>query len=555
MRWAVLVSFACQFPPVWADSPQPLWRTVGYEDSPRVQKIYKSPLNSELAGEFLRCTSDAGSRHELGDAIVRIDPTAIRIQSTPRVGSRTRSCLEDVARKLVELRRRTGWRVTAYLGDLPIGTPGPLFADSVGLLNAWRRYRTSPGMWRSWSLKRHLPDEVALRGDGCLSIQAPWYGANVTKSLDLWLAQFSPRKVSAMWTSTLKLNAEPGISGWFPKVYLVAPDLFLKVADGIESVTLCLDPISEEQRAALRRQTREVGTCLAGDLEAVLVSPRYAFPVTERASSVSTNGAASCAVGVSGTVTCCGPTSALTTRVPADRFRQVEVLAERSAACGVTTSGVTRCWGELVDQPPSAADQVCPHATCSVGRDGELALPASTRQRIPKAVQGHIRSAFVRPLDVACVILTTGALRCWDQSSAGASGPVEPTEWSPSTAGWDAVAIGPRSVCARNDVNVQCWESHGAHHLLLTTAALASPVVTSTDALCGLDVSGAVRCEHIFPDSQLPDPPPAHVVFKTLGEGGGLLCGADRDRRATCWGHPWPEIESPTNSTRVRGKD
>ena len=27
-----------------------------------------------------------------------------------------------------------------------------------------------------------------------------------------------------MWTSTLKLNVEPGISGWFPKVYLVEPD-------------------------------------------------------------------------------------------------------------------------------------------------------------------------------------------------------------------------------------------------------------------------------------------------------------------------------------------
>jgi hypothetical protein len=41
-------------------------------------------------------------------------------------------------------RRRPGWRATTYLGDLPVGVPGPLFEDSPGLLNAWRRYRTSP---------------------------------------------------------------------------------------------------------------------------------------------------------------------------------------------------------------------------------------------------------------------------------------------------------------------------------------------------------------------------------------------------------------------------
>lgn len=558
LGWAVLIAFVCQLPPALVISaPHVLVGAFAYEEFPTGQARYKSPLDTEVAGNLLQCTSEAGGRHEFGDAFVRIDEAQIKIESTPRVGSATRKCLETAARKLVDLERRRpgGWRVTAYLADLPVGVPGPLFEDSAGLLNAWRRYRTSPGIWRSWALKRRLPDEIVLRGDGCLTTRGSSYGANVKKAVDIWLEQLTPGRVSPLWRGLLELGMAPEKGSSFSRVYLVAPDLFLKVANGrLEPATLCLEPVSAEQRSALRRRMNEVGTCLPNDLETALVAPRYAFPTTEVASSVSTNGSGSCAVGSAGTVTCCGRTSALTASVPADRFRQVEILVDRDAACGVTTSGATKCWGQLPEQPPTiaAVDRLCSHSTCTIGRQGDLGLLWSQNPRVPDAVQGHVLTASVQPLDFACAIVTTGTLRCWDPSPVEIVGPGQLAGWGPPTGDWKSVALGPRAVCATNDVSVQCWESHGTHRALLTTGALSSPVVTSSDTLCGLERSGAVRCERLFQDSRLPDLPSANIAFRTLSEGGGLLCGVDREGRASCWGRAWPDPAPSLNAALPR---
>ena len=545
-RWLVLIAFVSQLSPGRATLAAGLpWGLLAYEEFPRGQAHYKSPLETEVAGDFLRCTWEAGARHEFGDAFVRVDTTQIQVESTPRVGSATRKCLETAARKMVDLeRRRPGWRATTYLGDLPVGVPGPLFEDSPGLLNAWRRYRTSPGIWRSWALKRRLPDEIVLRGDGCLTTRGSSYGTNVKKAMDLWLEQLTPGRVSPLWTGFLDLGTPSGEGSTFSKVYLVAPDLFLKVADRrLEPASLCLEPLSAEQRSALRKRMDDVATCLPGDLDAALVAPRYVFPTTEVASSVSTNGSGACAIGSAGRVTCCGPKSALTASVPADRFRQVEILAARDAACGVTTDGATKCWGQLPDQPPAVAavDRLCSHATCSVGRQGDLELFWSPSPRVPDVVRGHVLAASVEPLDVACAITTTGTLRCWDPSPAEMAPPGQRGVWGPPGGNWKSVAVGPRSVCAASDVSVQCWESHGTHRALLKRGPLSSPLVTTSDALCGLEPSGAVGCERLFQDSRLPAPPPANVGLRTLSEGGGLLCGVDREGHASCWGQAWPQ--------------
>ena len=501
-------------------------------------------------------------RGEHGDVIVIVARSReMRLWSTPRVSRRTRSCVESVARQLVELERRRpgGWRVAGYGADLPVGSPPALVVDTEGLLSAWRRYLGQPGTWYSWQLKRRLPEEVALASNGCLAIGGESYGTNVSKSLERWLDQLSAKRVAALWLDPLNLRVDPARHEVFSAAYLVAPDLFLKVADDkFQSAMLCLEPISSARRSLLLAQMSAIGSCFAGDVEQILLHPQYSFPSRYEALSVSTNGSVSCALDVAGHARCCGRASAVTADVPADRFVEVEVLSRRDAACGVTPQGLIECWGAILESPAggSPIDRLCSHATCAITRGHGLEVLWSSTPHVPAALDHRVANAVVRPLGLGCAVLSPGTIGCWKSTSSAEEPSGGAFDWTGPPGQWTVVTVGADAVCATgNGDRTECWASHEPHKTLRSGPALSSIVITAGGAVCGLDRAGTVECRALSPEQQLPGPPPPHIAFTGLSEGDGLLCGVDKDRHVRCWGREWPDLRPPSARPARSGRD
>ena len=263
---------------VWSEPPE------GDLPFPTWTPTYKNVSTTELAADFLRCPQEAEKRGEHGDVFVTVASTpAIKVWSSPGVGSRTRSCLESVAQRLVALENRRGWRATSYSAELSVGVPTILFSDTDGLLQAWRRYLEHPGFWRAWLLKRRLPEDVTLLPHGCLALADHAFGRNVKKALNMWLEQLSAKKIADPWLQALNLRANGDNPLAFSAVFLLAPDLFLKVDDLLLlGGRLCLDPISPARRSSLRAQITSIDSCFVGDLDRILLSPTTLCPPSPR---------------------------------------------------------------------------------------------------------------------------------------------------------------------------------------------------------------------------------------------------------------------------------
>ena len=225
------------------------------------------------------------------------------------------------------------------------------------------------------------------------------------------------------------------------------------------------------------------------------------------------------------------------------RSQFAEVSAGSQFACGVTTSGALRCWGDnqyASAAPPAGSftqvDAGIAHA-CAIedtgavqcwGRDqdGETAAPAGDFVQVA-AGNNH-----------TCGITVSGELECWGRDGNGQA--------SPPAGVFLQVSAGQDFTCGlESGGSIQCWGSNlygrasppGGTFTSLSTGDISSCAVSPSETLwCWGDSSYA-----------LSSPPPGQ--FTMVSSGSQHHCGLGVDGALTCWGNGVPGRHSPPPGT------
>lgn len=159
---------------------------------------------------------------------------------------------------------------------------------------------------------------------------------------------------------------------------------------------------------------------------------------------------------------------------------------------------------------------------------------------IPIVTTTYVSSIAARR-DIACVITTTGGLKCWGAVKA-------PAAWGAGTT-WKRVAVSgydPLSVCAiRGDDTLWCWSREAPSPTQPDTAAYAS-IGLSPSTRCAIGTTGALYCWGVnnlgalgtgdLDPRTTPTPIGADTDWKHVAPGGGHTCALKNGGALYCWG-------------------
>jgi len=239
-------------------------------------------------------------------------------------------------------------------------------------------------------------------------------------------------------------------------------------------------------------------------------------------------------------------------------YRFALLVAGRVHNCGVTTTGVTYCWGldEAGQLGSDSASQIC-------GEAGEGGHPC---RRTPIRVGGErTLVALAAGRSHTCGLDAEGQARCWGR--LGRYGPLSPIGAHPPFA---SISARDYKTCAlTSDGAPLCW---GVFRIgpsdLFTTLTTPTPggtwqaaddstlhftsVTTGEEHICGLTSAGAAYCWGVGWEGQLgisrglfklgkqgsndPLPVEGKLQFAVLSAGFAHTCGVGSDGRAYCWG-------------------
>ena len=225
--------------------------------------------------------------------------------------------------------------------------------------------------------------------------------------------------------------------------------------------------------------------------------------------------------------------------------------------CGVTTTGVTYCWGldEAGQVGSDSASQIC-------GDAGEGGHPC---RRTPVRVGGErTLVALAAGRSHTCGLDAQGEAWCWGRFLGA---PLSPIGAHPPLA---SISAGDHKTCALTSEGATlCW---GVFRIgpsdLVTTLTTPTPggtwqaaddstlhftsVTTGEEHICGLTSGGAAYCWGVGWDGQLgisrgllklgrqgsndPLPVEGKLQFAVLSAGFAHTCGVGSDGRAYCWG-------------------
>ncbi len=254
------------------------------------------------------------------------------------------------------------------------------------------------------------------------------------------------------------------------------------------------------------------------------------------------------------------PLKCASTPVPvAGAYRFALLVAGGQHTCGVTTTGVTYCWGSD-DLGQLGSDSTS--ATC--GEAGEGGKPC---RRTPARVGGEFTAAALAAgRSHTCGLDGLGQAWCWGRDFG-----ITPSRISGAHPPFASISASDHKTCAlTSEGTAFCW---GVFRMgpsdLLATVTIPTPggtwqasgdsalqftsVTTGEEHICGLTSARAAYCWGVGWEGQLgisrglfgklgkqgsndPLPVEGKLEFAVLSAGFAYTCGVGSDGRAYCWG-------------------
>jgi len=501
-------------------------------------------MMTEIGPDLRRCSAEAEARGEFGDVIVEIAKLSIiKVVPSRQVGRATYRCVQIAVERLLEMERRAPKRRVDpehQTGDVPIGRPRPLLPAIGALLPAWDQHvGASPAQQDATrrELQKLLPPDVAVDNGRCLAPEVE--GLIIDESISQWL-QTVGHEVPEVWRYIFDGRSSPNDHA--PPAFLVSSGRVLRVLSTPRR--LCLENIEGEQtRRQLRQRMEALGSCWAGDLNDILMTPRIEFPRDRRFKLVtlSPSGATACALDVDGHPFCCGRNA---NKYPplAGPFTDLAISgrgAQDFGACGVkpTPAGTTvECWGDTPAPPPSLKiARFIRQSFCGVAPSRDIACVSGAVVPLPAPARGEAREAAFQG-NTVCAVATSGKISC-------ARGAVSKT----FDGTFSNVDVGADSVCALDQAGqVHCWDTHTLSPLSLSLADRSFRQIavgtSGSNAFCGITSAAGIECVPLGPDSRPPSVPGGSQQFVQIGEAAGRFCGVTSSSRVECWGETWPPV-------------
>lgn len=216
-----------------------------------------------------------------------------------------------------------------------------------------------------------------------------------------------------------------------------------------------------------------------------------------------------------------------------------------SAACGITTSGVLKCWGS--------------------NTSGQLGLGHRISQNSPVVVDaGTLYSKVDIKGSTGCAITASGALKCWGVNGSGQMGTGSTTS-SPTPVLVDSgtmyskIAMDGSTTCGITTGGVlKCWGANAngqvgnnstANQLLpavIDAGTFYSYVAIESGSVCGLTSKKALKCWGKGTSGQIGNAASANVLtpalvdsgvlYDSIVEASGTTCGITDGGVLKCWG-------------------
>jgi len=240
---------------------------------------------------------------------------------------------------------------------------------------------------------------------------------------------------------------------------------------------------------------------------------------------------ARCAIGMDDLVTCWGNPAMVP---PPDTFASIA-----DCACGITTQGDTKCWGDKAPTIELKFKQLScftNNLVCGVQSDDSVGCWGidSYGERDPPA--GEFTSVSAA-LYNACGLKTDGTVACW--------GMIEPNGGPPSGL-FASVSVGfQRAVALKLDGTLEYWDDPNQignyPPYPVPTGQFTSVVSTYTEA-CAVRADGTAECWGVNSQSQWPPLdvdrtlPPWTTPLSKIVLGSQHGCGLAKDHTLLCWG-------------------
>lgn len=236
----------------------------------------------------------------------------------------------------------------------------------------------------------------------------------------------------------------------------------------------------------------------------------------------------------------------------------VAIASGADHVCALTSAGAVKCWGD--NQYGQLGD----------GNGGSAGQKSTTPVDVSGLSSGVVAISAAK--NQACVLLATGAIKCWGENSSGKLGDgtstnrTAPVQVSGLTSGMMAIATGADQACALTDQGtVKCWGGNSQGQLGLTPGSPISSMIpvdadssnlTSISSItsslynahnCVITSSGAAKCWGWNNQGQLGNNTTTksgsavQVTDLTSGiiditAGAAFSCAVSSSGSAKCWG-------------------
>ena len=249
----------------------------------------------------------------------------------------------------------------------------------------------------------------------------------------------------------------------------------------------------------------------------------------------------SCAVLVSGAVSCWDSMHNFERIPPADLGPVAQLAGGYNHSCAVTVSGRARCWGLNNHGQATPPEELAPVAQVGVGVSHSCALTEAGRLHCwgfddvaqSQPPENDALDPFVQLVVGSyhsCAVTAAGKVSCWGENTDGRASPPEDLE--PIT----QIGVGFLHSCALTDSGVRCWGFNDNNRATPPDdlAAVAQLSVGQKHS-CALTEMGTVHCWGDTRRGQATPPEDLGPVVQ-LSVGQNHSCALTVSGEVRCWG-------------------